>query len=63
MTKDFYIVASPMSETLVEIAASTRMLNAEFAESIVGMVCDTCLSFASEPDELLSLSSELFGPV
>jgi non-ribosomal peptide synthetase component F len=64
VTKDFYIVALPVGERLVvEIAASTRMLSAESAESIVGMVCDACLSFASEPDELLSLPSELFGQV
>jgi hypothetical protein len=63
VTKDFYIVALRVGERLVEIAASTRMLSAKSAESIVGMVCDACLSFASEPDELLSLSSELFGPM
>jgi hypothetical protein len=27
------------------------------------MVCDNCLNFAAEPDELLSLQSELFALV
>jgi hypothetical protein len=64
VTRDFYIVAEPRGERLVvEIAASNRMVSAESAERIVGMVCDNCLNFAAEPDELLSLPSELFALV